>query len=187
MKIYNVIVNKDHEILFPDVEYNDYDISTFRLDFLPKKNKWPSINWYSQYANFKQGNFYAYSFFKTFIFDENVLKSDLYDFIDQCCETLPISYNEKKLYLANVTTCYNVLDRKKTVWQYPNRSYDGPFSKGFILKYEFYRNREFAPIFCIPETYEVYICCDGINSDFKQIYEREGFTGLEFELVAEWD
>lgn len=96
-------------------------------------------------------------------------------------EILLIIINEEQFYFLNVLECINVLDTKRTEYNYFE---DGSIST-VINKYFFHENRiGGSPIFKIPETNKYQILCfEGLSDpwdEFKGRYEELNLKGLEF-------
>jgi len=98
-------------------------------------------------------------------------------------EILPIKLNGDTLYILNVLECVNMLDDKKTKWDYYENG-----DKGRILNYSFYINRfPESSILKIPETSKVdvltYSEVKDSQDEFYYLYKHHNLTGLVFEEV----
>lgn len=186
MKIHKIkIDHKNAQWLISEVseDLDTLELKTF--DCLEKKNDWNiEMNWYVDNPKKKEGNFY-YVTSGALAFDEKVYNSELYTLFEMAGEILPIKLETgKQLYVLNVLECVNAFNSKLAEYAYYP---DG--TKGRILKYAFHKNRlSESSIFKIPETSKAEILTyEGLkdsDDEFKPLYEKLGFTGLQFEELA---
>lgn len=171
-----------YQTVLPDSpnEKNIYDMLLF--DGKSRKDNWSPLEIY--YPNpLKELGDFVYLCPGTLVFN-NKAREVCATFFEMSGEILPLPHEEAPLFALNVTECWNVLDAKKTEWQYDQTG----IIKLRILKFCFHGHRiPEVPLFKIPETVRGSIyTVEGMKDpedEFKYTVESKGLTGLIFEEV----
>lgn len=175
-KIFQVKVNPDSsQWIFPsDPLLRTLDF--YRFDGTSRSKNWASPTYFVHKPKQPRSNFFT-TFPGSFAFDDRVLShSRLLGFFEMAGEILPIRLETgERLYILNVTEVVNALDRNKT-------SYDR--LTGGISRFCFHVDRlSSSTLFKIPDVDHI-LTIVGVRGDsideFKNAYERSGFSGLEF-------
>jgi hypothetical protein len=150
-----------------------------RFDGRPIGEEWHSPELYVRHPLLEKPDIWgALGFSHTFAFEEwatDVVQT----FLDQAGEQLPLSYENRKLVLLNVTYVLNCLDHKRSrfVANMPH----------MIDEYVFYADRLDYSLFKIPETrMSEMLCVEGgaaPEAEFKAMVEQHGLRGLRFERI----
>jgi len=126
-----------------------------------------------------------------FVISQRVYDSSLYmAAMNLAAEVADVSVSGERRYAVNVVEIFNALDRNRSVL---TRTNDGHIIS--VERYAFYAERIGAEsaLFKLPETASYEILAWGRSSDtgeeewcnFPAVYRDCGFTGLQFDLLAE--
>ncbi|QIL41652.1 hypothetical protein G7074_21715 [Pedobacter sp. HDW13] len=182
MKIFNIDTDTiNTQWVTPRVEDKVLDLLTF--DCETKYGDFDKVEWYILNPKKKRSNFYI-GMSGTLVFDEEVFDSEIFPLFEMAGEILELKMEKGNvLYALNVMECIDVLNPKKTIWNYYE---DG--TQGQIRNPVFYSDGYMeSSIFKIPETSraEIFTYSGMKNEDdeFYSLYKKLGFTGLVFEEI----
>ena len=163
-----------------------------RFDAYPMKEDWIEQEFYNYTPTHKLSDFF-YILPNILVFNQKVYNSRLIDFLIGAGEILPIILEDtnERLYILNVTACYNCLNKKETQFNWTRNPIEGePPFRGHIEKFIFHEERVQEPVpFKIIENPGTHIYCDTgrdiypPEEEFYSTYINSGFTGLEFEEI----
>jgi len=183
MKIFNIKRNTNNvQWVSPRVSEDEiFDLLTF--DCVTKKDTFEGIQWYILNPKKKRSNFFM-GISGALVFDKEVFDSEIFSLFEMAGEILELKMERgDALYALNVMDCVDVLNSKKTIWNYYE---DG--TQGQIRNPVFYsEGYTESSIFKIPEksTTEIFTYSGIKNEDdeFYSLYKKLGFTGLVFEEI----
>lgn len=159
MKLFSVEIQSNQvQWLLPQVVATDaWPYTVF--DCTAKRDTWQAIHWKLLDSTMPSANFYTLGNHGSFAFDEAVYQSELFPFLSQAGEILPIHLSNTVLYALNVITCIDKLDLSVT-----------PYPTG---------------LFKLSATHRAQIitCANENKSDFINAYSRTAFKGLHFREI----
>jgi hypothetical protein len=158
MKLFSVEVQPNQvQWLIPQVAEADVWFYTV-FECTSKLASWQRISWQLVDNTKPQANFYTLGSHGAFAFDEKVYNSELFPFLSQAGEILPICLSNKIIYALNILSCVGKLD---SLSLYP------------------------AGLFKLTNTYrgQILTCCQNKESDFINVYNKLSLTGLCFREI----
>lgn len=191
MKVYELdVLAKPRKGNFPHyavLNSKKKDEDRLRLDDFsgkPYPRKWKPIELYFAQPNFPRADFSAFP--DVFVCNERAV--DLAgEPLEMSGELLPVTIEGEKgkFFIHNITKCLNVLDEKRTTWNYlgPNKEFR------FVDKPAFHPERfGEESLFKIPQDGTTRMYClertgDPDEGEFKAVVEKHKLTGLGFNLV----
>ena len=182
MKVYKVVADVD---AFQSIHVEDgslWGAPMLEFDGTSKAAGWLPPEVYVLMPKLVKGNFYHLTP-GAFVVD-SVACETLRSLFERCAELLPLPHEGETLQVVNVTQCINVLDKKRTEWEYGPRT-GKPIR---LVKHVFKPNRFIeTPLFKIPETATAHIYTIEGQKDpedeFKFNVESKGLKGLLFKEV----
>ena len=159
---------------FVEVEYSRELIKCDRMHLT-----WRPLRLYEEHACRKRGNF-ARSWGGGFLVDSRAM-SAIQPIVGDGCEFLPmLPYKGETLYLMNLLTCVDCLDKERTEFAVDEAS-GTKLSR--VMKYSFNRDKiPSASLFKLPKRVGLFAATGTAHSEleFKALVEREELTGLLF-------
>lgn len=144
-------------------------------------DKWEPPEVYIPYPSLQVGDFAGCIMPESMFACRPQVDALIYRFLEESGETLPLRHEdeEEEWLLFNATYVYNCLDKTRSV---KHRYLPGEFEK-----YAFHPQRLGLSLFKIPETKRTeLLCLEGIaapGDEFKPTVEKNGLTGLRFDLL----
>lgn len=157
-----------------EVEYSRELIKCDRMDMT-----WRPLRLYEEHARLPRGNF-ARSWGGGFLVDSRAMTA-IQSILGDECEFLPmLPFNGETLYLMNLLTCIDCLDREKTEFAIDEAS-GRKLSRA--MNYCFHPDKiSSASVFKLPKRVGVF-AATGTGAgqpEFKTLIERQKLTGLIF-------
>lgn len=182
MRIYKIVFEVDKYISLLPKDQSIYDMDFWPLDGTSIINKWPNIveaeidnedGEIPDIYDFGVGNM---------LFSEPTMKN-VASILGSNIEYLPVKWENKNGYIANVVGYVDCLDNEKTDWYVDDESE----KRLYIEKYAFIPEKiDKMMLFKIQENcFEIYTVDDIQGNSFISIIKKNNFEGLSFELVWE--
>jgi len=178
MKYYKFSVS-DSQWFMPKNEDESMEVV---FDCTKKEEEWKKLKMFVFDPKSPRCNFNTVGNGGTLLFDRKVYDSDLYDLLESAGEILPVDVEGETFFLLNILVCVNALDDESSTYNTTRGR------KGRLISPALYDNRMTeSSIFKIPETCKTEMYCySGVKDadlEFKYLYEKLGFTGLEFQAM----
>ena len=187
MKVFKIRCDVDHfqTLSFVDREEWSPEEATFACQ--SRLENWKMPQAFCNNSHQKRGNFFQVVGVPGAFALDMQAKIELSDLLEWSGELLPFYLEDEPMYLFNVLSCMNILNKNESDCIY----FENTKRLQEIKKYVFYRNRFHEdPVFKIPETWGTEILTytgldKCVEETFKGRVEKCGLTGLIFEEL--WD